>query len=481
VAALTAPIILVVDDDETSRKSLTRLLEREGYRVTVAHNGTEALQLAGALQPDLILTDLIMPGMDGYELCRQIRDHDELADVPLIIFTSLEDKDARVRGVEAGADDFLPKPIEPGLLRARVRMITRLNRYRRIKAQRTRLTWIVENASEGYVLCNQEGLITFCNARARQLLNLPPEPENFALYPHLRKDFTLLPVEDWREWPYLDNDSSLELLRPETARLPACWLEIKVLRHHVGHDFELLLRIADVTAEKNTHQSVWTFESLISHKLRTPLTKISWGVSFIQKKADKLSLEQIVEFANQASGGVEDLKSVLEEILAYINAPTAVPGGHGMLLDSVSETVQETAGLLGLSPVKFEPWSFLPPSVYLSKPAFEMICFELLQNSKKFHPDHNPQISVDIRFENGLVQFGFTDDGTGLPPDQLAQAIKPYYQAEKGFSGQVPGIGLGLSMVCTMVQKVGGKVRLRNRSDQRGLVVEFMVPVAAAE
>lgn len=478
---LKAPIILVVDDEETSRKSLIRLLEREGYRVAAGQNGEEGLKLAGALQPDLILTDLVMPGMDGYELCRQIRRHDELADLPIIIFTSTDDKNARVLGIEAGADDFLPKPIEPGLLKARVRMITRLNRYRRIKAQRTRLTWVVENASEGYVLCNRDGLITFSNSRARELLNLPPEPDGLALYPHLRKEFTPLPSEEWRRWPYLDNDSKLELLRPETARLPACWLEVKVLTHYLGHDYEVLLRVADVTAEKNTHQSVWTFESLISHKLRTPLTKISWGVGFIQKKAEKLTLQQVVDFANQAAGGVEDLKTVLEEVLAYINAPTAVPGGHGMLLNSVSETVQETAGLLGLSPIKMEPWSVLPPSIYLSKPAFEMICFELLQNSKKFHPEHNPQITVNISFENGFVHFGFTDDGTGLSPDQLVQAVKPYYQAEKGFSGQVPGLGLGLSMVCTMIQKVGGKVRLRNRSDRKGLVVEFMVPVARAK
>lgn len=479
-AALSAPIILVVDDDATSRKSLTRLLEREGYRVAVAQDGQEALQLAGALLPDLVLTDLMMPGMDGYELCRRIREHDELSDVPLIIFTSVEDTDARVRGVEAGADDFLPKPLQPGLLKARVRMITRLNRYRRIKAQRTRLTWIVENAAEGYVLCNQRGLVTFANIKAKELLNLPSEPEDFSLYPHLRKDFTPLPPDEWTKWPYLDNDTTLELLRPETAELPACWLEVKVLRHQVGSELEILLRIADVTAEKNNQQSVWTFESLISHKLRTPLTKISWGVSFIQKKADKLSLAQIVEFANQAAGGVQDLKSVLEEVLAYINAPTAVPGGLGMPISTVSDTIQETASLLGLPPVKLEPWSVLPPSVYLSKPAFEMICFEVMQNSKKFHPEKSPQITVNISFENGFVHFGFTDNGTGLPPDQLAQAVKPYYQAEKGFSGQVPGIGLGLTMVCTMVQKVGGKVRLRNRSDRKGLVVELMVPVAAA-
>lgn len=475
------PIILIVDDDQVSRKTLSRLLEREGYRVAVAERGQEGLTLAVALQPDVILTDVVMPDMDGYELCRRIRAHDQLSDLPVIMLTSLEDQASRVLGIEAGADDFLSKPIEPGLLRARVRTITRLNRYRRIQAQRTRLTWIVENASEGYVLCDQDGLITFSNAKARQLLNLPSAPQSFALYPHLRREFTLLPGEEWSKWPFLDNDSSLELLRPETARLPACWLEVKVLTHHLGSSYESLLRVADVTEEKNTQQSVWTFESLISHKLRTPLTKISWGVTFIRRKAHRLTLEQIVDFANQAQGGVEELKTVLEEVLAYINAPTAVPDGQGLQLESVSETVQETAGLLGLSPIKLEPWAVLPPSVFLSRPAFEMICFELLQNSKKFHPSHNPEISLNVSFENGFVNFDFTDDGTGLPPDQLYQVTKPYYQTEKGFSGQVPGMGLGLPMVCTMVQKVGGRVRLRNRSDRRGLVVELKVPVSAKQ
>lgn len=477
--AQASAIILIVDDDPCSRKSVSGLLEREGYRVATAESGQEALKLAGALQPDMILTDVIMPDMDGYELCRLIRGHDELSDLPVIMLTSLEDKISRVRGIEAGADDFLSKPIDPGLLKARVRTITRLNRYRRLQAQRSRLTWIVENASEGYLLCNQDGLVTFSNAKARQLLNLPTESCSFALYPHLRKDFTLLPPEKWQQWPYFENDSKLELLRPETAKLPACWLEVKVLTHQLGQQYEILLRVADVTDEKNTQQSVWTFESLISHKLRTPLTKISWGVTFIQRKSDKLTLEQIVEFANQAQGGVEELKSVLEEVLAYINAPTAVPDGQGLVLETVADTIQETASLLGLSPIKLEPWSVLPPSVFLSRPAFGMICFELLQNSKKFHPAQNPEITLNMSFENGFVNFDFTDDGTGLPPDQLRQAIKPYYQTEKGFSGQVPGLGLGLSMVATMVQKVGGRIRLRNRADKRGLVVELKVPAHA--
>lgn len=479
VAEVASPIIVIVDDEKTSRLSLRHLLEKEGYRVAVASSGEAGLDLAIGLQPDMILTDVVMPDMDGYELCRRLRSHSELADIPIIMLTSLDDQESRVCGIEAGADDFLSKPVVPSLLKARVKTVTRLNRFRRIQTQRSRLTWIVENAAEGYVLTNQEGLVEFSNTKARQLLNLPADTSDFALYPHLKREFTMLPLEEWQRFPALQDSDQLHLLRPETGQHPASWLEVKALSHQVGHRSETLLRVADVTGEMNTQQSVWTFESLISHKLRTPLTKISWGVTFLWKKSHKLTREQIAEFAEQAQGGVKELQTELEEVLAYINAPTAVPDGQGLSLDHLSASVDQAAALLEMGKVRLEPWSMLPPSVFLSRPAFDLICYELLQNSKKFHPRQNPEVSINVRFENGFVHFTFTDDGSGLPPAQLQQATKPYYQSEKGFTGQVPGMGLGLSMVSMMVRKVGGSIRLRNRADKPGLVVELRVPVVA--
>lgn len=475
----SSPIIVIVDDDKTSRLSLRKMLEKEGYRVAVAGCGETGLDLATGLQPDMILTDVIMPDMDGYELCRRLRTHSDLADIPVIMLTSLDDQESRVRGIEAGADDFLSKPIVPSLLKARVKTVTRLNRFRRIQTQRSRLVWIVENAAEGYVLYNQSGLIEFSNTKARQLLNLPAELTEFSLYSHLRREFTLLPAEEWQRFPDLQDSDQLHLLRPETEQHPASWLEVKALTHQIGAQRETLLRVADVTAEMNTQQSVWTFESLISHKLRTPLTKISWGVTFLRRKAHKLSREQIIEFAEQAHGGVKELQTELEDVLTYINAPTAVPDGQGLSLDYLSSSVDQATALLEMGKVRLEPWSMLPPSVFLSRPAFDLICYELLQNSKKFHPQNNPEVAINVRFENGFVHFTFTDDGSGLPPAQLQQATKPYYQSEKGFTGQVPGMGLGLSMVSMMVQKVGGQIRLRNRADRPGLVVELRVPVVA--
>jgi response regulator RpfG family c-di-GMP phosphodiesterase len=128
--------ILIVDDEPSGREILAALLRGERYQLAFARNGAEALDQAATLNPDLILLDVMMPGMDGFEVCRRIRATPELAEVPLIMVTALDDRDSRLKGIEAGADDFITKPFDRRELLARVRTITRLNRYQRLSTER---------------------------------------------------------------------------------------------------------------------------------------------------------------------------------------------------------------------------------------------------------------------------------------------------------------------------------------------------------
>jgi DNA-binding response OmpR family regulator len=128
--------VLIVDDNITGRMALEALLLREGYRLETAASGPEALEKAAAILPDLMLLDVMMPDMDGMEVCRRLRANPHLAEMPIVMVTALSDDESRVQGIEAGADDFISKPFSTAELRARVRTITRLNRYRRLAAER---------------------------------------------------------------------------------------------------------------------------------------------------------------------------------------------------------------------------------------------------------------------------------------------------------------------------------------------------------
>ena len=134
------PIILIVDDTLTGRRALASALDEKDYELSLAANGKEALALAAKLEPDVILLDVMMPDLNGYDICRQIRATPALREVPILMVTSLTEREERLRGINSGADDFISKPFAPLELNARVRNITRLNRFRKLKEGSKQLT-----------------------------------------------------------------------------------------------------------------------------------------------------------------------------------------------------------------------------------------------------------------------------------------------------------------------------------------------------
>lgn len=190
--------ILIVDDEKVSRMTLERVLVRDGYRVRTAESGLDGLKAARDHEPDLILLDVVMPDLDGYTVCQMLRAEPGLAEVPILMITSLEDRTSRVRGLEVGADDFITKPCHPDELKARVHSITRLNRYRRLRTERARFGWVVDQAEEGYLLVGPQGELLYANSKAQALLGWTEEAWHADVLELLRAQFTPHPEQAWR-------------------------------------------------------------------------------------------------------------------------------------------------------------------------------------------------------------------------------------------------------------------------------------------
>ncbi|MCB1717396.1 MAG: response regulator, partial [Candidatus Competibacteraceae bacterium] len=166
----TQPVILMVDDTPANLGVLFELLSDSGFRVLVAEDGPSALTRAAYVKPDLILLDIMMPGMDGFEVCARLKQQAETAAIPVIFMTALSDTEDKVRGFELGAVDYIAKPFQDSEVLARVRTHLALqNLQRQLVASEERLSRIIASALDAIISVDQNGRITLFNPAAERV------------------------------------------------------------------------------------------------------------------------------------------------------------------------------------------------------------------------------------------------------------------------------------------------------------------------
>ena len=201
--AKKAARILVVDDEERNRRLLAAMLEAEGYSAAEAADGTRALELARQSPPDLILLDIMMPGIDGFEVARALKADAATKAIPIVMVTALDDRASRLRGLEAGAEEFVIKPVDRNELRIRVRNLLRLKEFsdflanhnrileeqvrkrtakliveiaerKRIEEEQARLVAIIEATSDMVATGDSNGHVLYYNPAGLRMLGFEP-------------------------------------------------------------------------------------------------------------------------------------------------------------------------------------------------------------------------------------------------------------------------------------------------------------------
>ncbi len=168
---MNRPKILVADDIKQNVKLLRVILTNSEYDVVEAYDGEEALKKAQVENPDLILLDIMMPKLTGYEVCQKLRADGMTKNIPVVMITALHEMEDRIKGIEAGADDFISKPFNKAELLARIKSLLNMRHGAEKKSDTMVLDAILSNVAEGVIITDEQWKIKNMNQAAHDFLN----------------------------------------------------------------------------------------------------------------------------------------------------------------------------------------------------------------------------------------------------------------------------------------------------------------------
>ncbi len=483
-----SPSILIVDDQLAGLKTLEALLTPEGYRLTQARSGSEVFGVLEQTIPELILLDVMMPQMDGYEVCQRIRTDPRWRDIPVIFITGLDDSQARIQALEAGADELVSKPFHPAELLARVRTTLKLNYYRRQLGERQKFEWAVMNSDDGFLLLDGSGCVQFANPAACDYLDLPRGDlsQGKDLFRNCRERFLVRPELSWGRVSRTST-FTLSLIRPETPHQRELWLKLSG-QTMAGPEVGWLVHCRDVTTQQLERRQQAVFATLVQHKMRTPMSGLLMSLSMLNLGEWGLGSEEAVELVAVVKDRATYLHQQLEDVFSYLESTTSRQAPNPATVTDISGIARQLSAELTIAELHLsisEALSVVPPEpspqLSLRRPSLEVILTELLGNAVKFHPQHQPRVAVQVtRLAKMQVRLCISDDGPGIPSELRSRIWEPYVQLEKYFTGQVPGMGLGLAKVAELVWAAGGNCHAQSGSPfdcHSGLTIVLDLPL----
>jgi DNA-binding response OmpR family regulator/two-component sensor histidine kinase len=474
--------ILVADDEAMNVELLKAILTPDHFRVITASNGAETLDILAKEKVDLLLLDVMMPKIDGFEVTRRIRANKKTKNLPVILITALRETEERITGIEAGCDEFVTKPFDKHEVLARIKTLLRLNYYRSQIDEKERLEQVINKMNDGLIVCDAEGKVDRFNQKSRELLNdddlsagwLERLGKSFKIgYPgDLAGDLRVRALE-------------LDLERPETTATRPLILSFSssLIQDTDGKTVSIVILLHDVTRQRKEQFEKEDFLSLMYKKLRIPLALSLEHLALLQKSTASMENQPFKKSVDITVDKVTEFLREVEKIFDFLaaNAPARY-GEKGV--EKVDLRMQQVEALIKAAVQKFpgrkiECKMDLPSGLGLpiSEELFTIILDNLVENAVKFNNQALAKIGFSVALDGGYVRFTINDNGPGIPSEEKRNIFNTFYQIGKYGAEAAKGLGLGLAIVDKIVKASHGKIRVDHPADGGASIsVAFPLP-----
>ncbi|NVD74893.1 hybrid sensor histidine kinase/response regulator [Duganella sp. BJB488] len=438
--------ILIVEDSPTQAERLRRLIQSMRYGARVAGNGQLALEAIRERKPDLVLSDIVMPEMDGYTLCRAIKTDPDLRDIPVILVTSLMDPKDIIRGIECGADNFIRKPYAEDYLLNRIGHMLMNQRLRRNQNMEIGIALYLGDQKH------------FINAERQQILDLLISTYEQAV----------------------QVNSELQARERQVIELNMR------LAHHAGEletiNREIALKNLEL-AEASRMKSA--FIANMSHELRTPLNAIiGFTGALLMKLPGPLTNEQDKQL-NTIRTSARHLLSLINDILdvAKIEAGKVTLELETVQCQHLVNDVVDTLRPLALQKGLGLEVELAADAIVLQtdRRALTQILLNLANNAIKFTESGQVRVTLSKRPGDGhdIVEFSVADSGAGIREEDQAKLFQAFSQLDSTSTRHAEGAGLGLYLCQNLANLIGGSLFFKSDFGQ-GSTFTLALPLRGA-
>ena len=506
--AADAPLVLVVEDHPDMNSFVCDALGRY-YRIATAFDGKEGLAKALALHPDLIVSDVMMPGMSGEQMIGALRRYPEMEDVPIVMLTAKADDVLRVKLLRAGVQDYVNKPCSVEELLVRVGRI--INEHRRselaLRESEKRFRLLVQSAVDAIVITDESQRIVFFNPAAEQIFKCS---ENDAVgtsldrfIPPRFREIHRQHVERFMETGVtrrrIGEARELSALRADGEEFP---MEASISRIEVGGRILLAVTLRDITERKAAEMKLREqaeqlreadrrkdeFLAMLAHELRNPLTPIRNAVAALHRMPfDSPAISAACAMVDYQ---VEHLTCLVDDLLdvsRITRGKMTLRKTRCDLVALVREVAKDHRSRMeghGLTLT----WDLPDHPLWVQgdRTRLVQVVGNLLDNAGKFTPPGGA-VTVDLSpisepkpSAPGRVALTVRDTGIGIASELLPHIFEPFRQLPQSIDRGLGGLGLGLALVRSIVDLHGGEVTAESGGEGLGAVLTVRLPLEPA-
>ncbi|HBU70247.1 MAG TPA: hypothetical protein DEE98_07700 [Elusimicrobia bacterium] len=478
--------ILVVDDEPQNIELLEALLEPMGHKVVKASNGAEAIDKLSGGQIDLVLLDIIMPGMSGYDVLDKIRANNRTRRIPVIMITAINGTDEKIKAIEAGCDDFITKPFDKHELIVRISSLLRIQAlHDEVDAALEYAESIINTIREPLISLDKDLRVVKVSRSFYEIFKVKPEETvGQLIYDLGNKQWDIPKLRELLE-DILPRKSDFDNYEVEhdfdTIGRRTMLLNGRQIERGAGKERIILLAIEDITERKrfeielrkakeaaeSASRSKSAFLANMSHEIRTPMNAIlGFSQLLLHDKDITLKQKQHVETINRSG---EFLLAIINDILEMAKAESGKTTLNRSsfdlyaMIDDIEKMLRQRADAKGLSLI-VERNAELPRFVTADEAKLRQIVINLLSNALKFTQKGsvifrlNTRVAADQELE---LMAEVEDTGPGIAPQEMERLFHPFEQAQEGRSYSA-GTGLGLAISRDYALLMGGDISVKS-------------------